>query len=335
MEPCARPSWYPRIRPLSSVTATVHRFVQKRRRAAKLLGLPVVSQVRRRDLPPARGSAGASKIRASAVAFPIPVAGGLGSPLTADLPPAGFAGWLRPVRPFGPGIPGASLPGGILQQAFVCSGWLRHVVGSPWRLTRAATCAAHKFQYAGRWRPLQAPVAASRGAESRSRKARREVSVWGLSALRGNAVPQDPTNSICLPLGPSRQLTFMLGALHLGAVACGFVTDLPLAIQGLLALCVLLAAVRGIALHGSRRAARSIVLLVWDRRGQWRLLQRDGQMLDVRLEHGAYAHPKLLVLPFRTHSGRRVSVLVALDMADAEGLRRLRMRLRCGLSSNP
>ncbi len=126
----------------------------------------------------------------------------------------------------------------------------------------------------------------------------------------------------------------MLGALHLGAVACGFVTDLPLAIQGLLALCVLLAAVRGIALHGSRRAARSIVLLVWDRRGQWRLLQRDGRMLDVRLEHGAYAHPKLLVLPFRTHSGRRVPVLVAPDTADAEGLRRLRMRLRCGPSSN-
>ncbi len=105
--------------------------------------------------------------------------------------------------------------------------------------------------------------------------------------------------------------------------------------QGLVALCVLLAAVRGIALHGSRRAARSIVLLVLDRRGQWRLVQRDGRMLDVRLQHGAYAHPKLLVLPFRTHSGQRVPVLVAPDMADAEGLRRLRMRLRCGTSSNP
>ena len=157
----------------------------------------------------------------------------------------------------------------------------------------------------------------------------------GLSVFRGNAVPQDPTNSIFLHLGASRQLALMLGALHLGAIACGFVTDLPLAIQGLVAVCVLLAAVRGIALHGSRRAARSIVLLVWDRRGQWRLVQRDGRMLDVRLEHGAYAHPKLLVLPFRTRSGQRVPVLVAGDMADAEGLRRLRMRLRCGATSSP
>ncbi len=148
-------------------------------------------------------------------------------------------------------------------------------------------------------------------------------------------MPQDPTNSIFLRLGASRQLACILGALHLGAVACGFFTDLPVAIQGLAAVCVLRAAVRGIALHGSRRAARSIVLLVWDRRGQRRLVQRDGRMFDVRLEHGAYAHPKLLVLPFRTDSGRRVPVLVAPDMADAEALRRLRMRLRCGPSSNP
>ncbi len=157
----------------------------------------------------------------------------------------------------------------------------------------------------------------------------------GLSALLGDAVPQNSSSSIFLPLGASRQLGFLLGALHLGAVPCAFVTDLPLAIQGLVALCVLLAAVRGIALHGSRRAARSIVLLVWDRSGQWRLVQRDGRMLDVRLEHGAYAHPKLLVLPFRTRSGQRVPVLVAPDMVDAEGLRRLRVRLRCGPPSNP
>lgn len=77
------------------------------------------------------------------------------------------------------------------------------------------------------------------------------------------------------------------------------------------------------------------MLLVWDRSGQWRLVQRDGRMLDVRLEHGAYAHPKLLVLPFRTRSRQRVPVLVAPDMVDAEGLRRLRVRLRCGPPSNP
>ena len=157
----------------------------------------------------------------------------------------------------------------------------------------------------------------------------------GLPVLRANAVSEDPTSSIFLRLGASRQLGFLLGALHLGAAACGFAADLPLAVQIVLAVCLLLAALHAIALHGSRRAARAIVLVVWDRRGQWRLVRRDGRTLDVRLEHGAYAHPKLLVLPFRTRSGQRVPVLVAPDMADAESLRRLRMRLRCAPSSNP
>ena len=153
--------------------------------------------------------------------------------------------------------------------------------------------------------------------------------------LLGKAVSEDPHSSIFLRLGPSRQLGFILGALHLGAAACGFVADLPLAAQSLLAGCLLAAALRAISLHGSRRAARSIVLLVWDRGGRWRLVRRDGRMLHVHLEHGAYAHPKLLVLPFRSRSGKRVPLLVVPDMANDEDLRRLRMRLRCGPSNNP
>ena len=136
-------------------------------------------------------------------------------------------------------------------------------------------------------------------------------------------------------LGASRQLALVLGGLHLGAIPCGFANDLPLAIQGMVALCVLLAGMHCIALHGSRRADRAIVLLVWDRHGQWRLVQRDGRVLDVRLEHGGYAHPKLLVLPFRTQSGRRLRVLIVPDMVDADRLRRLRARLRCGPSRDP
>ena len=130
-------------------------------------------------------------------------------------------------------------------------------------------------------------------------------------------------------LGASRQLAVVLGGLHLGAIACGFANDLPPTFQALVALCVLLAGMRCIALHGSRRAARAIVLLVWDRLGQWRLVQRDGRVPDVRLEPGGYLHPKLVVLPFRTRAGRRFRVLIVPDMVDADRLRRLRTRLRC------
>lgn len=157
----------------------------------------------------------------------------------------------------------------------------------------------------------------------------------GLSVLPGNPVSEDPNSSIFLRLGPSRQLGFLLGALHVGAAACGFMADLPLAARSLLAGCLLVAALRAMALHGSRRAARAIVLLVWDRYGQWRLVRRDGRTLQVELEHGAYAHPKLLVLLFRGRDRQRVPLLVVPDMVNADELRRLRMRLRCGPWSNP
>jgi hypothetical protein len=142
-------------------------------------------------------------------------------------------------------------------------------------------------------------------------------------------VSRQPTSSLFIRLGPSRQLVIVLGALHAGAIPCAFANDLAPAVQGLLTVLVLLSGVRCIVLHGLRRAARSIVLVIWDRHGHWRLLQRDGTLLDVRLEYGAYAHPQLLVLPFRDASGRRACVLMVPDMVDGDCLRRLRTRLRC------
>ncbi|GMQ96101.1 MAG: hypothetical protein BMS9Abin14_603 [Gammaproteobacteria bacterium] len=148
-------------------------------------------------------------------------------------------------------------------------------------------------------------------------------------------MPQDSTSSLFIPLGASRRLTSVLGGLYLGAISSGFANDLPVTIRGIVAACVLLAGVRCIALHGSRRSARAIVLLVWDRHGRWRLLQRDGGVLDVRLEPGGYTHPQLVVLVFRTPPGRRLRVLMVPDMVDADHLRRLRVRLRCEPAGEP
>jgi len=146
---------------------------------------------------------------------------------------------------------------------------------------------------------------------------------------------RDSTGSLFIRLGASRRLTVVLGAVYVGAIFCGFVVELPVAIRGIVAVCVLFAGVRCVALHGSRRSARAIVLLVWDRRGRWRLLQRDGRLLDVRLEPGGYTHPQLVVLVFRTAPGRRLRVLMVPDMVDADQLRRLRVRLRCEPAGEP
>jgi hypothetical protein len=154
-------------------------------------------------------------------------------------------------------------------------------------------------------------------------------------AFACGSVSQQPTQSLFLRLGASRQLVCVLGGLHLGAAACGFANDLPLAIQILLVTCALLHGRYAVALHGTRRATRSIVFLIWDAQGRWRLLQRDGKMLDASLEHGACSHPRLLTLPFRSRCGRHLCVLIAADMVAADGLRRLRVRLRCEPQPSP
>jgi toxin CptA len=172
-------------------------------------------------------------------------------------------------------------------------------------------------------------MATPTGAAHRSRRSGAALNLAGSAADLKQRMSRESSSDLFLRLGASPQLTWVLGALHLGAIACGLANNLPLTAQGLLVVCVLLSAVHCIALHGTRRAPRAVVLLIWDGQGRWRLLQRDGTLLDVHLEHGAYVHPKLLILPFCGRLGRRRCVLVASDMVDADDLRRLRIRLRC------
>jgi len=146
---------------------------------------------------------------------------------------------------------------------------------------------------------------------------------------------QTSANSVFMDLGASRQLLILLSVAHLGAVPCAFATDLPVAVQGLLALGAVLVGASCIAHHALRRGPRAIVLLIWDGGGRWRLVQRNGLVLDGQLLHGACAHPRLLVLPFRTLSGHRRCVLIPADAASADGLRRLRARLRCEPPGDP
>lgn len=144
---------------------------------------------------------------------------------------------------------------------------------------------------------------------------------------------RQPSTSLHIRLGTSRQLAAVLCGVHLGAVLCACANHLPEPVQFVLAASILLGGWRATALHAWRLSARSAVLLIWDRYGQWRLLQTDGRLLDVNLEHGAYSHPRLLILPFRGPSGRRRIVVISPDMVDAECLRNLRTRLRCEAQS--
>lgn len=149
------------------------------------------------------------------------------------------------------------------------------------------------------------------------------------------SVATDTSTSLSMRLGVSRQLTLVLGALYVGAVACVSYADLPIAARTLVSVWVLFAGLRCLALHAFPQAACAIVLVAWDQQGQWRLVQRNGVVLDAWLEHGAYSHPALLVLPFRLRDGHRRRVLVVPDRVQAGVLRRIRVRLRCKAHRSP
>lgn len=148
-------------------------------------------------------------------------------------------------------------------------------------------------------------------------------------------MPPPPTSTITLRLAPSPRLTAVLAGLHAGAVACALASDLPAAIEGAMVVLVAVSAWASVMLHGLRRAAGSIVLLVLDRHGRWRLVRRDGRVLDADLEPGGFSHPQLMALVFRTGKRRTVALAIVPDMADSDGLRRLRVRLRCERPGEP
>jgi hypothetical protein len=185
------------------------------------------------------------------------------------------------------------------------------------------------LEYAGPRRCAQGPMAGVVGDRSRLGLHGHGVMLVRCSRSQRAPMSEPHESSLFIPLRTSRQLGLAFAGLHLGAIACALANSLPLEVRLLVVICVALSAWNCIRLHATGGAARAIVLIVWDRQGQWRLVQRNGRVLDAWLAHGAYSHPSLTALPFVTRGGRRRCVVIVGDRVDAEQMRRLRVRLRC------
>lgn len=134
---------------------------------------------------------------------------------------------------------------------------------------------------------------------------------------------------VFLRLAPSARLTGVLAVAHTGGAGCVLASDLPAVVRALLVAILAWSAWRSVGLHGWRWADGAIVLLVWDRLDRWRLVRRDGRVLDATLSRDGFCHPLLVVLSFLTREGDSVPLLIVPGMVDGEDLRRLRVRLRC------
>ena len=113
---------------------------------------------------------------------------------------------------------------------------------------------------------------------------------------------------------------------HLLAGVAVIISTAPLWIKAGLVIGIALALVRFGWRYGNRYS-RAFVVRIELLDGRWRLETGDGMRHHAWLT-GGYAHPGVVILNFRLEGGKRQSLTLLPDAADAEGLRRLRVWLR-------
>lgn len=133
---------------------------------------------------------------------------------------------------------------------------------------------------------------------------------------------------LTLALGPSPRLAAALVALHLAAAAAALsAAALPAAVRAGLAALLAAGLAHGLAVHAWRRARHAVVALTLTADGAVVAQTRGGERLEGRVRGDTLVHPAIVVVRFA--AGRRIrSVVVLTDAADADTLRRFRVRLR-------
>ena len=93
------------------------------------------------------------------------------------------------------------------------------------------------------------------------------------------------------------------------------------------AVALLAASARTYRIRVTLRDSRAVVRLSRHTDGTWQLQLRNGAKLGATLLHDSYLHPSLIVLNFKLNTGKRRSVVLCRDSADATALRHLRIAL--------
>lgn len=139
--------------------------------------------------------------------------------------------------------------------------------------------------------------------------------------------------NVILELRPSRLLVVALGIVHAAAGVAVFLADVPAWVKlGLIAAVGASLARAGLR-HGWSRG-RDFIARIELVDGRWRLETGAGAVGRADLS-GGYAHPGIVILNFRLEDGRRRSLALLPDSADAESLRRLRVWLRIWRDTDP
>jgi hypothetical protein len=132
-----------------------------------------------------------------------------------------------------------------------------------------------------------------------------------------------------IELRASRSLTLLLGAAHLLAAVLSWVLPLSPWLSALLTALIGWSLWHALRLHALRSAPRAIVALAVEQNGRAELELRSGASIGARVLQDTFVTALLVVINQREEeSGRRRSVVLATDSADAASLRALRVWLR-------
>ena len=116
----------------------------------------------------------------------------------------------------------------------------------------------------------------------------------------------------------------VLTLVHIGAILCLFLADIPATVMGLIGTCVLI----HYGFYIKRFLSPENICFKLDKHDQWQLLRDNDEAGDLRLLPGPLVHPQFVVLRFKDTTGRTYSCVLTHDNLDKQTLRRLRVRLR-------
>lgn len=146
---------------------------------------------------------------------------------------------------------------------------------------------------------------------------------------------QRSAEPLYLQLKPSRLLAGFLVLAHATAAVALAYIDLPPPARVLLGLMLAASLYRNLRLHVLLNAPRSLLRLVWEASGKWRVWDAFGREHEASLAPDCFVNSKLVILSLKLEGLGRRAVLLLPDSLESDVLRRLRVRLRAERRDRP
>ena len=123
---------------------------------------------------------------------------------------------------------------------------------------------------------------------------------------------------------PSVRVGIFNTLVHIGAIFCLFLAEIPVTVMVFTGICVLV----HYGIYIKRFLSPGDICFKLDRHDQWQLFSDSHEAVNLRLLPGALVHPQIVVMCFKDADGRTYPCVLTHDNLDKQTLRRLRVRLR-------